>query len=532
MGVLDAGRRRIDAVSADLPPGRFLLLNLAVGLAHFLVLFNAGAYLALIPEVAGALGVNASFAIWPQTDFFVGMALAAPLSLWLAARQGESRSFFLVFAGFGASALICAETTEFWSFILARFAMGFFGGLSIPLSLAVLLHRYRPGREKLAISLWGVAALTPFTLAPAVGGWLCTYWGWRSLFYLDGPLALVLTGVVVLALQGLPSLPARARSVDWVGLALLAPALATTQVTLDLGSYLDWWHSPHFWALGTLALILWVTLWLWEWQYPQPLVAYRLFRHRNFLLGVAGVFVGTVFFQGIMALLVVQAQLVWGYTAFLAGVLVLPMAATAKPASLLSEWVLRHWDAGLVAAVDLAGLALSCFLIASYDRDASYTALLWPQFALGFFLGGLFLPLTRLALSGLSESEAEQGLGVFNMFRVAAQGYGIPILVGWLARVEQQIHHFLVEPGVASAGPLAETTRSLLARGLSPSAATATLAGDLTRQASFLAFNALFYASGWAFIGISALLLIFARPTRIQRAVSATTQIREEMAEP
>ncbi|WP_226838914.1 MFS transporter [Acidithiobacillus caldus] len=529
---IDAGRRRIEAIAADLPPGRFLLLNLAIGLAHFLVLFNAGAYLAMIPEVAGALGVNANFAIWPQTDFFVGMALAAPLSLWLAARQGESRSFLLIFAGFGISALGCAETTEFWSFILARFAMGFFGGLSIPLSLAILRHRYRPGHERLIRSLWGVAALTPFTLAPAVGGWLCTHWGWRSLFYLDGPLALVLTGFVFLALRGLPSLPVRVRSMDWPGLMLLAAALATTQVTLDLGTYLDWWHSAHFWILTVIVAILWVTLWLWEWQHPQPLVAYRLFRHGNFFLGVVGVFAGTLLFQGMMALLVVQAQLVWGYTAFLAGVLVLPMAVTAKPASLISQWALRHWDAGLLAAVDLAGLALSCFLIATYDRDASYTALLWPQFVLGFFLGGLFLPLTRLALGALSESEAERGLGVFNLFRVAAQGYGIPILVGWLARVEQEVHHFLVEPGVASARPWQAATRALLARGLSPPAAKLQLARELSRHASFLAFNALFYACAWAFLALSALLLIFARPTTTAVTPSPAEWMREKMAEP
>jgi len=529
---LAAARGRIEDRAADLPAGRFLLLNVAVGLAHFLVLYNAGAYLALIPEVAGALGVHASFAIWPQTDFFVGMALAGPLSLWLAQRQGESRSFVLAFVGFGIGALICGGTTEFWPFIAARFAMGFFGGLSIPLSLQVLLRRYRPGREGLAVSLWGIAALTPFTLAPALGGWLCTYWGWRSLFYLDGPLALVLAGLVVLSLRGLPSSTPQGPSPDWPGLALLAMALATTQVTLDLGGYLDWWHSSRFWMLGLLAAVLWVLLWLWEWQCPRPLVAYRLFCYPNFFLGVLAVFVGTLFFQGLMALLVVQAQLDWGYTAFLAGVLALPMALTAKPASIISQWAVRHWDAGLVAAVDLLGLALSCFWIASYDRNASYTALLWPQFALGLFLGGLFLPLTRLALSALPEAEADRGLGVFNMFRVAAQGYGIPILVGWLTRMEQEIHHFLVEPGVATADVLGETTRVLAAAGLPPRVAMATVAGELTRQASFLAFNALFYACGWAFVFLAALLLALVQPTPIVRRQSLSRKTREEMAEP
>lgn len=140
--------------------------------------------------------------------------------------------------------------------------------------------------------------------------------------------------------------------------------------------------------------------------------------------------------------------------------------------------------------------------------------------------------MTRLALGALPESEAERGLSVFNLFRVAAQGYGIPILVGWLARVEQEVHHFLVEPGVASARPWQAATRALLARGLSPPAAKLQLARELSRHASFLAFNALFYACAWAFLALSALLLIFARPTTTAVTPSPAEWMREKMAEP
>ena len=66
-----------------------LLLNLVIGLGHFLVLFNTGAYLPMIPHVAGSLGVNPDFADWTQADFFLAMALAFPTSPWFLQRWGE-----------------------------------------------------------------------------------------------------------------------------------------------------------------------------------------------------------------------------------------------------------------------------------------------------------------------------------------------------------------------------------------------------------------------------------------------------------
>ncbi|MHB8979451.1 MAG: DHA2 family efflux MFS transporter permease subunit, partial [Acidithiobacillus ferrooxidans] len=50
-----------------------VLLNLAIGLGHLLVLFNTGAYLPMIPRVAGSLGVNPAYADWTQANFFLAM---------------------------------------------------------------------------------------------------------------------------------------------------------------------------------------------------------------------------------------------------------------------------------------------------------------------------------------------------------------------------------------------------------------------------------------------------------------------------
>ncbi|MGE4530668.1 MAG: DHA2 family efflux MFS transporter permease subunit [Acidithiobacillus sp.] len=522
--------KKIRLVAEDMPPGQFLLLNAVMGFAHIFVLINMGAYLAMLPEVGSALGVNPEFAAWPLTQFFVGLALAAPISAWLTAKQGAARVFFLEMIGFALTAVICGFTHNFIVFLVSRFFMGVFSGLIIPLSLQVLLRYYRPNYHKKALGLWGAAALTPFTIAPLLGGWMTDAWGWRSLFWIDAVLALLLGTLGALLLLGREK-EAKISRPDWPGLAFLTVALVTTQLIFDLGEKDDWLRSNTILFLLVLAIVTWLLLLVWEWHTPNPLVDYRLFRERNFTIAIMGIFVGTLFFQGLMALYVVQSQVIFGFTAFLAGLTVLPMALFAKPVSILMHRAVQRFDPRLLAFANFLGFALGCWIVASYDRNASYSALLWPQFLVGIFLGGLFAPLTVMALTGLSGSAENKAVGVFNMFRVAAQGYGIPILAAWAARRAALNRHFLIEPALQTPQNLVAHNQILLQRGLSSTAIRAINTRLIDHHAALLAFNEMFYAAAWVFAGLAVLMLL-ARPVRHPLRNPTDQQRLEELAEP
>jgi DHA2 family multidrug resistance protein len=77
---------------------RFVLFNLTIGIGHAIVLFGAGAYIALLPHVAGDLGgILPSFGTWAQTDFMIALALAFHVARWLGCRVGEYRLFIVAF---------------------------------------------------------------------------------------------------------------------------------------------------------------------------------------------------------------------------------------------------------------------------------------------------------------------------------------------------------------------------------------------------------------------------------------------------
>ncbi|WP_414041444.1 DHA2 family efflux MFS transporter permease subunit [Acidithiobacillus sp. M4-SHS-6] len=489
-----------------------LLLNLVIGLGHFLVLFNTGAYLPMIPHVAGSLGVNPDFADWTQADFFLAMALAFPTSPWLLHRWGEMRVLIAAFVIFAMVSGICAVTSHYDVFLTARIIQGYVGGLTIPVSLQIILRHYHPQRRNIGLGLWGVAALTPFTLGPVIGGWITDTIGWRWLFYVNIPIAM---GVAIISMILLfdREMEHRHPPLDWRGLIFLLIALAAWESALNIGETLSWWRSQTIIFLGIISLIGLLMLVIVEWHTPHPLLDLRLLKRRNFLMGSVVLFFTALFFQGSIAIYVVGFQLLMGYSAWMVGLLILPMAIFSKISFMLTQRLLNRMDARILAIISLSGFSAASFWVASYNHPASFTELLWPQAFVGIFLGSLFPSIIAIALSGLSGPTEIRGTVLLNVFRLSGQAMGIPLFATLFDRRMIFHAHFLAE-GQSS---LADLPTSLIGH-----MRTAEL---LKQHAAMLAFNEIFYMAAWGFLlGAGLMLLskavVYGEPDiRLRRAI-------------
>ncbi len=493
-----------------LPAAAVLWLNFVIGIGHFLVLFNTGAYLPMIPHVAGSLGVNLAFIDWTQSNFFLAMALAFPTaSLWVS-RFGETRSLLMAFAGFALAAVACAATHDYGTFLAARMVQGYAGGLTIPLSLALILRHYAADRRHIGLTLWGLAAITPFTLGPALGGWITDNLGWRALFWLDAPVAL-LTALLLHALTPPARSPCPQEPIHWPGIAALMTTLLALQSALNLSEVADWLRTPRIVGLLALSVAAAVTFLLLSRQTAYPLLDIGLLKRRNFLIAGAALCLTAFWFQGLLALYVVQFQVLFGYSAWRAGLLLLPMAIFSKFTSIITHRVVHRIDPRLLATVALLGLSATSLWVSSYDRTASFTALLWPQALTGVFLGLLFPPFAAIALSGLQGARELRAAAFLNLLRTSGQALGIPALtVIWLRR--RALHlHFLGEAAPFTTSAQQRATHDLAAQGLPPARAAAQIGTTIAHHAGMIAFNEIFYLGALAFALLAALPMLAGR---------------------
>lgn len=508
---------------------RFTLFNLCLGMGHALVIFNAGAYIAMLPRVAGGLGVPPSFATWTQTDYMMGLALAFPVGGWLARRMGEYRPFVAAFLGFALASWVCACATAFYLYLTGRVLLGFSGGLTLLLGQTLLIKEYPERRKSFGVGVWSVFTLTPFSFGPPLGGWIADNLGWRWLFGLNIPLALAIAGIVASLLYRRGSQGVRQRF-DTIGFVLFAMLLFGFQTLLNQGNDWDWTQSRYIDGLIAfifVTLIYWV---IWEMGVRRPFLDIGLFAHRNFAIGASILFVGFLFFQGLLSLLIVQLQLVLGYSSFLAGLVFLPMAIFAKPVAGVFHEIVKRFDARLLASLNLLGFATAYFWLSRFDTPAAFAQLFWPKLLEGICLGSFFVPLTALLLHGLPPERQWRAVELANLMRIAAGAIGIAFHgIVLYQRAPQHLTHFAEHHGSLE---LIEhpTLEALQIAGFAEQEALARYAKLAGRDAAIHGVNDAFWIAAWVFVGL-AILVWFANPTRQPAKRTASQELRRETQE-
>ncbi|MGH7233448.1 MAG: DHA2 family efflux MFS transporter permease subunit [Nitrospiraceae bacterium] len=513
---------------------RFVLFNLVLGIGHAIVLFGAGAYIALLPHVTGDLGgLLPSFGTWAQTDFMIALALGFPVARWLGGRIGEYRLFIGAFVVYGAASHLCAVSHSIEAFLPARLLLGFAGGLTLPLGQALLLKEYPDRGKSLGLAVWGVFTLMPFTVGWPLGGWLADELGWRTLFHVDTPIALAVAGITGALLYG-RGFEVKRSSFDLIGFALLAIILGGIQTILNEGNDFDWFDSPFLRDVLIVVVIAVPCFIIWELAEEHPAVDLSLFRHRNFVIGLIGLAAGFFSLQGLLSLFIVQLQLLMGYSSTLAGLVFLPMILFGTPVICVMHELAKRVDARLLASLNLLGFAATFYWIGLFDDPHSFDQIFWPMVLEGVFLGSFFTPLTVLTLHGLTGDQMLRAAETVNLVRIAAGAFGITaqgvVLFRRLPFHQLSLaDHFGGRFSVSFDG-LGHLTAKLEQAGVNPLMMKAKLLTLLKQQAGILALNDAFLLASYLCVGL-AILVWFAHSTLRPVPRSEEEELREWRAE-
>ncbi len=513
---------------------RFFLLNISFGLGHLLVLFGAASYVALLPHAAGDLGgVLPSFGGWAQTDFMIGLALAFPVARWLAYQYGDYRVYIVAFIGFAGASLLCAISQTLWLFLPARILLGISGGITLPLGQALWLKEYPERLKTVGLGIWGVFTIIPFTLGMPIGGWLADELGWRSLFYLNIPLALTIAGLTG-ALLYHRGFFRRAVRFDVGGFLLLALVLGGIQTLLNMGNDFDWFDSFFLRGVFMVVVVSGVCLVVWVLGTPNSAVDLRLFTHRNFAIGILCLTVGFLSIQGLLTLLILQLQILMGYSSFLAGMVFVPMLLLGIPVIAAMHMLCQRVDARWLACLNFLGFAGIFYWVALFDDPHSYDQIFWPMMLEGLFLGSFFTPLIVLTLHGMSGRRLERAAELSTWLRITAGAVGITLfeIVVFRRTPHHQLHladHFGGREFVWFDG-IAQVSNRLTAMGWDQTMVKGQLAAMINQSAGILAMNDAFYQGSFLFLCLAALVWL-AHPTHLSSISDSSERFREMLAE-
>ncbi len=272
------------------------MLGIAAG--SVLVPINSTMLAVALPSVMDTFGVDPATVASLVTVYLGAVAVSLPASGSLGDRVGHRRMFLVGVVAFGLASLLAASAWSFAVLAASRVLQAMSGALVSTSAIALVRMEAPPDRRGAAFGLFDMLVSTSAALGPLIGGLIVGWFGWRAMFFVAAPVALI-AAVAVGVLAPPRTVPvddamgARPRPIDLPGLGLLAATLIALLVALRGAA------AGPAGAVAAIAILPLLGAFLvLELRTAHPAVDPRLFASKPFAAAITGVFGATVVLHG------------------------------------------------------------------------------------------------------------------------------------------------------------------------------------------------------------------------------------------
>ncbi len=411
--------------------GRMFILAICC-LSLFMVGMDTTIVNIALPTIAQDLHAGISGLQWTIDAYALVLGSLLMLSGSLADRLGRRRVFLAGLALFGSASLLCSLAPDINWLIAFRAIQGIGGSMLNPVALSIISNVFTDDRERSrAVGVWaGVFGLS-MALGPLVGGLLLqASLGWRSLFWVNVPIALV---ALLLTARFVPeSRAAHPRRVDPVGQVLVIGMLTTLTYAIIEGPDMGW-TSPAILACVALAALALIGLLVYEPRHAEPLLELRFFASVPFSGATAIALIAFAAVGGFALLTTLYLQEVRGYSALHAGLLFVPVAAAAMISGPLSGRLVANRGARLSLLGAGAAFTLCAVMLTGLTATTSVGWLLAAYVVFGLGFGTVSAPVNNTALSGMPRAQSGVAAAIVSTGRQVGMTLGVAVAGALLA---------------------------------------------------------------------------------------------------
>jgi EmrB/QacA subfamily drug resistance transporter len=402
------GAARGDAPGIDATPrfNPWVVLSV-LGVGVFMTLLDLTIVNIAIPRIVDSVHASLDQVLWMLNAYSLGYAVLLITSGRLGDIVGPRRLFIGGVALFTGASALSGLSGSANMLIAARALQGVGAALLTPQSMAIMITIFPVERRGPVFAVFGILSGLAVATGPTLGGLLVTDLGWRWIFFVNVPVGI---GVLVAAFRLVPDLrPGRRHRLDLGGVALVTAALLCLVFGLIEGQRYDWGtvagplSIPVIIATGAVLLAAFL-LHQARRQRAEPLVAFALFRDRNFWVGTLVVSAMGFALVGLYLPLTIYYQSVLGLSAIATGLVVAvqPGAMMLSSGAANSPISQRAGAAKPLLTLGLLMLAAGAAFIAwDVQADSSRWSVVPGLVISGVGMGFIWGPVFQLATRNL-----------------------------------------------------------------------------------------------------------------------------------
>jgi EmrB/QacA subfamily drug resistance transporter len=395
---------------------------IAVCIGYLIAPMGMAAVNVAIPTLAADLQANAIKVGWlPTLYILANVAFMLPFGK-LADNYGRKRIYVLGLLLNAVAAGMCAIGTHIDWILFWRFVQGASGAMIFGTGIAIITSVTPSHKRGAALGIVAACVYVGLTLAPAVGGWLTEWLGWRSVFYFQIPLVMALLIFIHLRLSGEWKNDEHSRF-DWVGSVIFISFSGALVYGLS--------KLPSVFGM-MLVLFSFACLFAFvvhQSRDRQPLIRVQMFKEsRVFSLSLSTSFLmyGSNF--AIIFLLSLYLQYIKGFSPSQAGQILLLqalcMAIVAPMAGKLSD----RFQPRIVATTGCIIVAIGFAFLNQINTDTSATYISVSLALVGLGFGLFSTPNNNAIMGAVKEQEVGVASASMNLSRTIGNLVGMSIV--------------------------------------------------------------------------------------------------------
>ncbi|HEX3347972.1 MAG TPA: MDR family MFS transporter [Acetobacteraceae bacterium] len=339
---------------------------------------------------------------WLVSAYLLTSTAMTPIYGKLSDIYGRRLLLLIGIVVFLFASVLCGLAQNLVQLIVFRALQGVGGAGLMAMAQAaiadVVAPRERGRYQGYMAGTWAIACIA----GPIVGGYITDNLSWRWIFWINVPLCIA---AIVLSDRALRVLPVRRRKtrIDYIGAALLTLTITAALLLLSSGGVEFAWDSPVMVATGALTIALLAALVWQERRAYDPLLPPRLFTNSVFSYGVTIAALASAVMFGATFILPLLFQLVRGFDASTAGVMLVPFLVSNTVGAFTAGQLARKLGRGkAILIAGIGGTAIGFCLLAIFSSASGIAPILIAMAVIGVAIG-LCMPTSMVVVQNAAE---------------------------------------------------------------------------------------------------------------------------------
>ncbi len=413
---------------------------LVATLASFLTPFMGSAVNIALPSIGRHFGMDAVSLSWVATAYLLAAAVFLVPFGKLGDIYGRKRVFTLGMIVYTVASLVLAVSPSAAMLIAFRAVQGIGSAMIFGTAVAMLTSVFPPQERGRALGLNVAAVYLGLSLGPFLGGVLTEHFGWRSVFWLNVPLGLMVIAAVFWKLKA-EWAEARGEKFDLGGSLVYGAGLVALMYGFSLLPDLK-----GVWLIVAGVLGIAVFIW-WETRARPPVLDMSLFRNNKpFALSNLAAFISYSATFAVTFLLSLYLQYVKDLTAQEAGLILVAQPAMQAAVSPLAGRISDRVAPRVIASAGMALTTVGLIMLVLVEQDTVTAFIVVTLVVLGLGFGLFSSPNTNAIMGAVEKRFYGVASGTLATMRLTGQmfsmGIAMLIISIFVGRVEIAPEYF------------------------------------------------------------------------------------------